>query len=93
MIIAGEVTVKWVEAFQTHLPMCIGGAIFGAARLKPKWVIVFLDTTFESAHLDICLSSKYPLSSTTGNKAWRIKDIPHQNKYWQNHLEVRIKQK
>uniref|UniRef100_A0A1B6LGW4 Ubiquinone biosynthesis protein COQ4 homolog, mitochondrial n=1 Tax=Graphocephala atropunctata TaxID=36148 RepID=A0A1B6LGW4_9HEMI len=32
----GEVTVKWVEAFQTRLPMCIGGAIFGAMRLKPK---------------------------------------------------------
>ncbi|CAH0563895.1 unnamed protein product [Brassicogethes aeneus] len=32
----GEVTVKWVEAIQTKLPMCIGGAIFGAGRLKPK---------------------------------------------------------
>lgn len=32
----GEVTVKWVEAIQTRLPMCIGGAVFGATRLKPK---------------------------------------------------------
>ncbi|XP_011299269.1 ubiquinone biosynthesis protein COQ4 homolog, mitochondrial [Fopius arisanus] len=32
----GEVTVKWVEALQTRLPMCIGGAVFGAARLRPK---------------------------------------------------------
>ncbi|KAJ8957562.1 hypothetical protein NQ318_020602 [Aromia moschata] len=32
----GEVTVKWVEAIQTRLPMCIGGAIFGPVRLKPK---------------------------------------------------------
>ncbi|XP_018576435.1 ubiquinone biosynthesis protein COQ4 homolog, mitochondrial [Anoplophora glabripennis] len=32
----GEVTVKWVEAIQTKLPMCIGGAIFGPIRLKPK---------------------------------------------------------
>ncbi|KAJ8668537.1 hypothetical protein QAD02_010200, partial [Eretmocerus hayati] len=32
----GEVAVKWVEALQLRLPMCIGGAIFGAARLKPK---------------------------------------------------------
>uniref|UniRef100_A0A1B6DL62 Ubiquinone biosynthesis protein COQ4 homolog, mitochondrial n=1 Tax=Clastoptera arizonana TaxID=38151 RepID=A0A1B6DL62_9HEMI len=32
----GEVTVKWVEAFQTRLPMCLGGAIFGAVRLRPK---------------------------------------------------------
>ncbi|KAL3284913.1 hypothetical protein HHI36_019045 [Cryptolaemus montrouzieri] len=32
----GEVTVKWVEAIQTKLPMCVGGAIFGPLRLKPK---------------------------------------------------------
>lgn len=32
----GEVTVKWVEAIQTKLPMCIGGAIFGPVRLKTK---------------------------------------------------------
>jgi ubiquinone biosynthesis protein Coq4 len=32
----GEVTVKWVEAIQTRLPMCIGGALFGALRLYPK---------------------------------------------------------
>ncbi|GLV32041.1 fringe connection [Carabus blaptoides fortunei] len=32
----GEVTVKWVEAIQTKLPMCIGGAVFGAVRLRPK---------------------------------------------------------
>ncbi|XP_063986584.1 ubiquinone biosynthesis protein COQ4 homolog, mitochondrial-like [Diachasmimorpha longicaudata] len=32
----GEVTVKWVEALQTRLPMCIGGAVFGAVRLRPR---------------------------------------------------------
>nr|CAH0099411.1 unnamed protein product [Daphnia galeata] len=32
----GEVAVKWVEALQTGLPMCIGGAVFGPIRLKPK---------------------------------------------------------
>jgi ubiquinone biosynthesis protein COQ4 len=32
----GEVTVKWIEALQTRMPMCIGGAIFGASRLKTK---------------------------------------------------------
>ncbi|XP_043287145.1 ubiquinone biosynthesis protein COQ4 homolog, mitochondrial-like [Venturia canescens] len=32
----GEVTVKWVEALQTKLPMCLSGAIFGALRLRPK---------------------------------------------------------
>lgn len=40
---AGEVTVKWVEAYQTGLPMCIGGAIFGPIRLKPKYVIKIMD--------------------------------------------------
>ncbi|KAG5678953.1 hypothetical protein PVAND_008571 [Polypedilum vanderplanki] len=32
----GEVAVKWVEALNTGLPMCYGGAIFGAMRLKTK---------------------------------------------------------
>jgi ubiquinone biosynthesis protein COQ4 len=32
----GEVTVKWIEALQLRLPMCIAGAIFGSGRLKPK---------------------------------------------------------
>ena len=31
----GEVLVKWVEALQFRLPMCVGGAIFGPLRLKP----------------------------------------------------------
>ncbi|EDV97003.1 ubiquinone biosynthesis protein COQ4 homolog, mitochondrial [Drosophila grimshawi] len=31
-----EVTVKWVEALNTGLPMCYGGAVFGAVRLRPK---------------------------------------------------------
>lgn len=34
----GEVSVKWVEALNTGLPMCYGGAIFGAMRLRPKYV-------------------------------------------------------
>lgn len=32
----GEVTVKWVEAIHTKMPMCSTGAVFGAIRLKPK---------------------------------------------------------
>jgi hypothetical protein len=35
-IFLGEVTVKWIEAFQTKLPMTLGGGLFGALRLKPK---------------------------------------------------------
>ncbi|CAK9829497.1 Ubiquinone biosynthesis protein COQ4 homolog, mitochondrial [Anthophora retusa] len=32
----GEVTVKWIEALQLRLPMCLNGAIFGAYRLRPR---------------------------------------------------------
>lgn len=32
----GEVAVKWVEAINCGLPMCYGGAVFGAMRLRPK---------------------------------------------------------
>ncbi|KAL5013094.1 hypothetical protein ScPMuIL_011645 [Solemya velum] len=40
----GEVLVKWVEAFQTRLPMCITGAMFGAVRLGPKDTSKYLRT-------------------------------------------------
>ncbi|CAG9770504.1 unnamed protein product [Ceutorhynchus assimilis] len=39
----GEVTVKWVEALQFKLPMCISGAIFGPLRLKTKHRQLYLD--------------------------------------------------
>ena len=32
----GEVVVKWVEAIQTGLPMCVAAALFGPLRLGPK---------------------------------------------------------
>lgn len=32
----GEITIKWVEGLQTHLPMCIASAVFSPIRLKPK---------------------------------------------------------
>ncbi|XP_015438298.1 PREDICTED: ubiquinone biosynthesis protein COQ4 homolog, mitochondrial-like [Dufourea novaeangliae] len=32
----GEVSVKWIEALQLRLPMCLSGAIFGAYRLRPR---------------------------------------------------------
>lgn len=36
MDVLGEVAVKWVEAINIGLPMCFGGALFGAMRLRPK---------------------------------------------------------
>ena len=41
----GEVAVKWIEGLQLKLPMCITGAIFGAARLKAKYVYVQIRQT------------------------------------------------
>uniref|UniRef100_A0A1I8F719 Ubiquinone biosynthesis protein COQ4 homolog, mitochondrial n=1 Tax=Macrostomum lignano TaxID=282301 RepID=A0A1I8F719_9PLAT len=36
-VLAGtEVVVKWFEAFQTGLPMCVTGAFLGSLRLRPK---------------------------------------------------------
>jgi len=32
----GEVMVKWVEALQLGLPMCVGGAVFGPVRYSAK---------------------------------------------------------
>jgi len=32
----GEVAVKWVEALQLGLPMCVGGAVLGPLRFGPK---------------------------------------------------------
>ncbi|KAK0177055.1 hypothetical protein PV328_001137 [Microctonus aethiopoides] len=39
----GEVSVKWIEAFQTQLPMCIGAALFGAARLRSRQRKLYID--------------------------------------------------
>ncbi|XP_071638482.1 UDP-sugar transporter UST74c [Temnothorax longispinosus] len=39
----GEVSVKWVEALQLRLPMCITGAIFGASRLRPRQRQLYLN--------------------------------------------------
>lgn len=32
----GEIVVKWFEAVQTGLPMCILGALFGPIRLSAQ---------------------------------------------------------
>ncbi|OAD59556.1 hypothetical protein WN48_08664 [Eufriesea mexicana] len=39
----GEVSVKWIEALQLHLPMCLSGAIFGAYRLRPRQRKLYLE--------------------------------------------------
>ncbi|GFO15809.1 ubiquinone biosynthesis protein coq4 homolog, mitochondrial [Plakobranchus ocellatus] len=39
----GEVAVKWFEAVQTGLPMCITAALFGPLRLGPKHRKMYLN--------------------------------------------------
>ncbi|CAG9819380.1 unnamed protein product [Phaedon cochleariae] len=69
----GEVTVKWVEAIQNRLPMCIGGAIFGPIRLKPK-------------HRKLYLNYYLPWAIETGNKADFLLNINFE-KRWEQPLD------
>ncbi|XP_050359147.1 ubiquinone biosynthesis protein COQ4 homolog, mitochondrial [Nymphalis io] len=77
----GEVTVKWVEGIQTKLPMCIGGGIWGAARLKPK-------------HRQIYLKYYLPWAIKTGNNAKFLQGIYYEKRWEQNindfHKEMNI---
>ena len=45
----GEVAVKWFEALQTGLPMCIAAALAGLVRLGPKWV--YLNSNANNIHI------------------------------------------
>lgn len=49
----GEVAVKWIEAIQTGLPMCIGGALFGPLRFnssqRQKYLKTYLPWALECA--------------------------------------------
>ncbi|CAH2100095.1 unnamed protein product [Euphydryas editha] len=77
----GEVTVKWVEGIQTKLPMCIGGGIWGAARLKPK-------------HRQLYLKLYLPWAIRTGNNAKFMQGIYYEKRWEQNivdfHKEMNI---
>lgn len=39
--LVGEVTVKWVEMFQTRLPMCTLASLFGPIRLSSRQKLLF----------------------------------------------------
>lgn len=51
-----------MEGIQTKLPMCIGGGIWGAARLKPK-------------HRQLYLKYYLPWAIITGNNAKFLQGI------------------
>lgn len=66
----GEVTVKWVEAIQTRLPMCISGAIFGPIRLKTK-------------HRELYLNHYLPWALKTGVNAKFLMNIYFEKRWEQ----------
>ncbi|KAJ9581945.1 hypothetical protein L9F63_003698 [Diploptera punctata] len=74
----GEVTVKWVEAIQTRLPMCVGGAVFGSLRLYPKqrdkYVKYYLPWAIETG-----INSKF-LMNVYFERRWEqpIEDLHHE---------------
>ncbi|XP_059615031.1 ubiquinone biosynthesis protein COQ4 homolog, mitochondrial isoform X2 [Phlebotomus argentipes] len=64
----GEVAVKWVEALNTDLPMCWGGAVFGAARLRPKQRKMYVQHYLPWA-ISVGKAAK-PLMSVYWEKRW-----------------------
>lgn len=64
----GEVTVKWVEALNIGLPMCYGGAVFGAVRLRPKQREQYR-TRYLPWAIEVGKSSK-PLLNVYWEKRW-----------------------
>lgn len=66
----GEVTVKWVEAIQTRLPMCISGAIFGPVRLKTK-------------HRQLYLNHYLPWALRTGSNAKFLMNVYFEERWEQ----------
>jgi len=71
----GEVLVKWVEAVQTRLPMCIGGAIFGPIRFKSKQREKY--------------SEVLPWAISVGSSARFLPGIRYEKRWDQNIVEFR----
>jgi len=71
----GEVLVKWVEASQTRLPMCIGGAIFGPIRFKSKQRELYTDLL--------------PWALSVGTSASLLPAIYYEKHWDQNIIEFR----
>ncbi|XP_076054367.1 coenzyme Q4 [Oratosquilla oratoria] len=73
----GEVAVKWVEGLQTGLPMCIGGAIFGPLRFKPKQ---------RQKYIDVYL----PWAVQVGRKSKLLMNIYYEKRWEQSLDELRL---
>lgn len=78
----GEVAIKWVEAIQTKLPMCISAAIFGPLRLPPK-------------HRQQYQKYYLPWAIETGNNAGFLLNVYYEERWEQSidelHRELNIK--
>jgi len=71
----GEVLVKWVEALQLGLPMCVGGAIFGPLRFKQKQREQY--------------RKLLPWALHTGNTAKFLLSIHYENRWEQDLVDFR----
>ncbi|XP_042334778.1 ubiquinone biosynthesis protein COQ4 homolog, mitochondrial [Sceloporus undulatus] len=69
----GEVTVKWFEAIQTGLPMCILGAVFGPVRLNAR-------------KLRILTSELIPWALRSGNSANCFLNVYYEER-WEQTVE------
>ncbi|XP_051533352.1 ubiquinone biosynthesis protein COQ4 homolog, mitochondrial-like [Myxocyprinus asiaticus] len=74
--ILGEVTVKWYEAAQTGLPMCILGATLGPLHLSVS-------------HLQMLLQSLGPWALRSGSRARCVLSIFYERRWEQNLDELR----
>ncbi|KAL7637293.1 UNVERIFIED_CONTAM: hypothetical protein RMT77_012018 [Armadillidium vulgare] len=71
----GEVAVKWIEATQTGLPMCISGALFGPLRFRPKQRATYINKLLPWT-LRTCRNAK-PLMTVYFERRWEqnIQDL------------------
>uniref|UniRef100_A0A8C3IPU2 Coenzyme Q4 n=1 Tax=Chrysemys picta bellii TaxID=8478 RepID=A0A8C3IPU2_CHRPI len=69
----GEVVVKWFEAIQTGLPMCILGAVFGPVRLNAR-------------KLQILTTELIPWAVQSGRNASCILNFYYENR-WEQTVE------
>lgn len=74
----GEVTVKWIEALNIGLPMCWGAAVFGAARLRPKWVFVSFGFVLQQMQLTRLLT--FDRSQAASELQVALPALGHQNR-------------
>nr|KAF6483812.1 coenzyme Q4 [Rousettus aegyptiacus] len=68
--ILGEIVVKWFEAVQTGLPMCILGAFFGPVRLSAQ-------------HLQVLVTELIPWAIQNGRRAPCVLNIYYEQRWAQ----------